>query len=247
MRWMTLFALLVGSICLAQEPVARQTVSASSPDQPAGAPERTNITVPAGTRIPVKLTYSLSSKTARVGDTVHVVTVFPVTVDTSVAIPAGTYLEGVIDSVTKRPSHGRPAFQMRFTQLLFANGYTVDVEEATTQARREKPQPQSAGMYLLRDNGKPFWFVEPGVLGKSFAAQQPPPLTPPPNPGPSMGTAIGIGAAASVGAIVAVVLLAHSHNHAGYTFLDEGSPLELVLQKPLLLDATQVAGAITAQ
>lgn len=119
------------------------------------------------------------------------------------------------------------------------------MEGAATQAQREKPAPRTASAFLVRENnGKQFWLSEPGVIGESLAAQ-PPPLQPPPNPGPSMSAVVGAGVALTAGAIIATVLL--TRNHTGYTFLDEGSPLELVLQKPVTLDATQVAGAIAAQ
>src|SRR5208337_2255837 len=85
------------------------------------------------------LTYSVWSKTAHAGDAVHAVTAFPVTVGTTVAIPAGTYVEGVVDKVWRRASANHPALQIHFTRMLFANGYTVSLESATTEASAAKP------------------------------------------------------------------------------------------------------------
>ncbi len=107
MRLFAFAALLTAFGCQAQEPA-----------QPAaGAPA---ITVPAGTKVPLRLTSPLGTKTARPGDTVHAEAAFPVTVSNKVAIPPGTYLDGVIDQVTRRGSHA--GFTMHFTNMVFANG-----------------------------------------------------------------------------------------------------------------------------
>lgn len=172
MRKMAMVALLSATGCLAQEAAPPQSPVAAAKEQAPVAARQSAITVPAGTKIPVKLTYSLWSKTARTGDGVHAVTVFPVTVGTTVAIPAGTYVEGVIDKVTKRASANHPALQMHFTRLLFANGYAVEVEDATSEAQAEEPgaavlaasaPEESAPNNLLAGNA--------GGLGNFFAAQ----------------------------------------------------------------------------
>ena len=79
--------------------------------------EKQTITIPVGTRIPLALASPITSK-ARPGDAVRAVTGFPVTVGTQLAIPVGTYVEGVIDKVTKGGRSG-PSLQMHFTRILF--------------------------------------------------------------------------------------------------------------------------------
>jgi hypothetical protein len=78
------------------------------------------IALPAGTRIPLALATPISSR-ARPGDIVRAVTTVQVTGGSRVAIPAGTYVEGVI---TELEGPG-PAVRIRSSRLLFANGYAV--------------------------------------------------------------------------------------------------------------------------
>lgn len=245
MRWMTWIGLLAATGCVTQEATPPQPAAASAAqEQTPAAAQRPTITVPAGTRIPVKLTYSVWSKTARPGDAVHAVIVFPVTVDTTVAIPEGTYVEGVIDQVSKRASPNHPALQMHFTHLLFANGYTVSLQGATSEAMAEENGTTLSAAGLEGDSAQ----KEPSPrslipMGYLFAAQQPPVLTQPSMPGPSVGEMVGIGVGATVAFVVTMVLLGHHHN-TGYTLLDAGTQIEILLQNPLTLDADQVAAAV---
>lgn len=243
MRRMAIVALLSATGCLAQEAAPPQSPVTAVQEQTPAAAQQLTITVPAGTRIPVKLTYSLWSKTARTGDAVHAVTVFPVTVDTTVAIPAGTYVEGVVDKVAKRASANRPALQMHFTRLVFVNGYAVPLEDATSEAKNGEPgvrpstaSPEGEG---FQESARP---ASLSIAGNSFAAQQPPVVTPPPMPGPSMGKVVGISMGASVALVVTMVLL--GRHRGGYTLLDSGAQLEMVLQNPVTLDGEQVAAAV---
>ena len=62
----------------------------------------------------------------RPGDPVYLQTTFPVAENNRILIPAGTYVQGVVDNV-KRPGRvsGRAELLMHFTTLIFPNGYTV--------------------------------------------------------------------------------------------------------------------------
>ena len=95
--------------------------------QAASSPNNSEIVVPAGTTVSLALTSPILAKTARTGAGVYAVTVFPVAVNNQMAIPAGTYVQGQIDAMT-RPGWLSPhaQFQMHFTKLIFANGYTVE-------------------------------------------------------------------------------------------------------------------------
>jgi hypothetical protein len=52
-----------------------------------------------------------------------------VTVGKQLAIPVGTYVEGVLDKVTKGGRSG-PSLKMHFTRLDYVNGYSVDIDDA---------------------------------------------------------------------------------------------------------------------
>jgi hypothetical protein len=55
--------------------------------------ERGKLLVPAGTRVPVVLKNAISTKSARVGDSVYAQTSFPIAVNNRMVIPAGTYVQ----------------------------------------------------------------------------------------------------------------------------------------------------------
>ena len=246
MRRIALVTLLTATSCWAQEALQPQSTSSVVQEQaPASAQtaKKLTIIVPAGTRIPVKLTYSLWSKTVRAGDAVHAVSVFPVTVDTTVAIPEGTYVEGVIDKVWRRPSADHPALRMHFARLLFANGYTVPLEGATTQVKAGEP---GAVLSATSANGESAPSDPPPgsqtMVGNGYAAQQQPGLPPAPKFGPNMGVVVGASLGATAALIVTAVLL--GRHRGGYTLLDAGSQVEMVLQNPLTLEAQQVAAAL---
>jgi hypothetical protein len=79
--------------------------------------------LPAGTRIPLTLVNSLSSKTAKIGDLVFFKTVFPVASGNRIVIPVGS---GVMGEITKlqRPGRirGKGEIAIRFTKLTLPSG-----------------------------------------------------------------------------------------------------------------------------
>ena len=101
-----------------------------------------NLVVPAGTKVILSLTGPVWSKSAHIGDSVYGVTAFPVSINNTMAIPPGTYVEGQIDSIT-RPTRktNRAEFQMHFTKMIFANGYavTLPVPPANPAASQNAP------------------------------------------------------------------------------------------------------------
>lgn len=101
--------------------------TASSP-QAAESNQNSVVMVPAGTRVELSLTSPVWSRTVKVGDPIYAMTNFPVAVHSQIVIPQGTYAQGQIDSFTK-PGWLSPhaQFQIHFTKLIFANGYTVDL------------------------------------------------------------------------------------------------------------------------
>src|SRR5271165_4980972 len=247
MRRMAMIALLTATSCWAQEPATQQASAPAAQDQaqlPAQATQKSTIIVPAGTKIPLKLTYSLWSKTARLGDAVHAVTVFPVTVDTTVAIPEGTYAEGVVDKVWRRSSANHPALQMHFTRLLFANGYAPPLDGAMTEVKVEQPGPvpPTTSADLGSVQGSPLPESQSMFVNGFGAQQQPPTFPPPPKVGPNMGAVIGASLGGTAAILITGILL--GHHRGGYTVLDAGSQVDMVLQNPLTLDAEQVAAAL---
>jgi len=123
MRRLALMILLTASAATAQnKPDVQGPAQAATP--------KPKIVVPAGTTVPLALTEPIPARSAKVGDTVYAETAFPVVVNNQMAIPAGTYVQGQIDSLT-RPGWFSPhaQFQIHFTKIIFTTGYTVQFQD----------------------------------------------------------------------------------------------------------------------
>ncbi|MGH9504065.1 MAG: hypothetical protein ACRD20_14530 [Terriglobales bacterium] len=120
MRTMIMVFLACG-LAAAQASSATQSNSSS-----ASAADASQLTIPSGTKVPLALKQSISTKNAREGDAVYAVTTFPVVINDRILIPAGTYVQGRISSV-KRGGHikGRAEVLMHFSTLIYPSGYTV--------------------------------------------------------------------------------------------------------------------------
>jgi len=125
-------------------------------------------TIPAGTRIELAVTAPVWARTAKPGDALYKQVDFPVIVGKSVAIPAGTYVQGTIQSIT-RPSRfrSRAEIQALFTSIIFANGYAAQLPPLFASANEPAPAPLAATLMkltidvntvndLLLDNGAQF-------------------------------------------------------------------------------------------
>jgi Bacterial conjugation TrbI-like protein len=227
MRLLLIVVLLTATTCVAQEPTM-EVRQAAPPEL-----EKHTLTIPAGTRVPLTLTSPMRARATKKGDSVRAVTTFPVTAGQQVAIPAGTYVEGVIDKMIKRGPTGSTGLEMHFTRIVFPNGYNVPLENATAVAKAG-----STGANIQ----------ESAASGSSSATanaegfQQPP--TPPPLPrvGPSPGVVAGT--VLGVGAAVTVVAILLGRHRAGDIVFDSGYQFEMVLETSLVLDADRVADAM---
>ena len=231
--------LLVISTCPAQIPApnAQPLPTQTQAPAPMTSPAQT-IVVPEGTRIPATLSASITTKSARRGTTVRAVPAFPVSVGTQVAIPVGTYMEGVIDKVT-RGSSDISSLHIHFTRMVYANGYTVDIDGINTDAKAMRPEFDRGSNSL-----EPAAFAGGDAPHLALAAQQSPEPPPLPHPGPSMGTAIGIGVGLAAGGVIAAVLAVHHSRASNGVLFDAGTQFEMVLQSSLSLNAASVAAAV---
>jgi hypothetical protein len=99
---------------LAQEPAA-------------GGPKPPEYTVGPGTKIPLSLINTISTKHSAEGDRVYLETAFPVLVDGRIVIPVGSYVAGTVTQI-KKPGRmsGRGELYVRFDSLTLPNGVTRD-------------------------------------------------------------------------------------------------------------------------
>ncbi len=135
---------------------------------------KSSLVIPAGTTVSLALTSPILAKTAKAGDSVYAETAFPVAVKNQMAIPPGTYVQGQIDTLL-RPGWLSPhaQFQMRFTKIIFANGYTVELGGPQLVQVGQPPTPPddvipavasayvlvSSASDVLLDNGTQFEMV----------------------------------------------------------------------------------------
>jgi hypothetical protein len=155
MRLLIVVGLCTGVACAGQGPVATLAPAVSQNQvEKKDSPEKPSITIPAGFKVVLALTSPVWSATAKAGDNVYAISAFPVSIDNQMAIPPGTYVEGRIDALMK-PTHrtNSAEFQIHFTKLIFANGYTVQLLENTPAATAAVYVQVSYASDILLDNG----------------------------------------------------------------------------------------------
>lgn len=217
-------------------PVAPQTTA---------TPQAQSVTVPAGTAIPLTLVSPIKSRSTKRGDTVRAMVAFPVTTGTQLAIPAGTYVEGTVTRLVPNTLKNKlPEVEIHFTRMVFTNGYAVDLDANSTQARLEEPVTKTPAQESARsETGS----AEEPAGSFSFAGQfptQPPPPTLPPLNHPNMGAIIAAGLGGTAAFTIGMILLArHRATHTDYVLFDSGWQFQMVLTAPLSLQVAQVNAA----
>jgi type IV secretion system protein VirB10 len=197
-------------------------------------PPENKIVVPAGSKVLLALKAAVDTKTAKPGDMVYLTSTFPVIVNDHVVIPAGMDVMGVIDSV-ERPGRvkGRAKVTMHFTTLIFPNGSVIEVPGSANAV------PGAGGPTV---QGKENTIEQAGTKGQDARTIQTTTLT-----GAGVGglatigggnSAAGVGYGALGGAVggVAYTLLTRGKD----VVLQAGQPLEMALQRPLVLDEKDV-------
>lgn len=102
-----------------------EPAAASDPQAPAQA---SDYVVQAGTRVLLRLTNAVNTKTAAVGDRVYLQTAVPVFVNGRLVIPRGSYVTGTITE-THRAGRvkGRSELSVRFDSITLPNGVNRDL------------------------------------------------------------------------------------------------------------------------
>jgi len=94
---------------------------------PVDQPAADHFVVPPGTKVPLSMINSVSTKTASEGERIYLETVFPILANGKIVIPPGSYVAGTVTDV-KRPGRlkGRGELYIRFDSLTLPNGVTRD-------------------------------------------------------------------------------------------------------------------------
>jgi hypothetical protein len=245
--------LLVAFTCFAQDQgqdqnknkdeAQPQTTPAASPtsSQPATPTPPSTVTIPAGTHFALVLTNPVSSRTIHRGDVVYAQTTAPVTVGDHVLIPAGTFVQGKLDKLTR--DGNRAQMLMNSASVVFPDGYVaniagplnVDTDEGTAwrnpsdAAKTGAIIAPMAGAGLGALIGAAAHTTQSSTLGGTTITSSSP-------KGLMIGSAVGTAA----GVAVMLAILLHSHGF----FVDVGSPMEMTLPQPLTLSETQLADAL---
>src|SRR5579863_6769554 len=204
------------------------TLAGQGVDKDAPAPQTPDVKVyqvEPGTRIPLSMINSVSTKNAAPGERVYLETVFPILVDSKIVIPPGSYVAGTITKV-QRPGKvkGRGEFFLRFDSLTLPNGVTRDFRARVSglDGRASEELDRNEGSIKSEGNksGDTRTVVETTVAGASVGALA----------GSVAGaTAVGagVGAAAGAAAGLATVLFTRGPD----AVLAKGTTVEMVLDR----------------
>ena len=192
--------------------------------------------VPAGTKIPLTLRSALSTKTAKPGDAVYLESSFPVIVGGRVVIPAGVFVQGYVDGLSRGgKTKGRAELMMHFVSMAFPNGVVIALPGAVDKVPNTKGAEVVDKEGLIKaqsgkaDDAKLVGTTTltgagvGGLVGWSSGS-------------PGLATGIGAGAGAAAG-VIAVMM-----KHGQDIVFPEGSTVVMVMQRPLQVQEQQLAG-----
>jgi hypothetical protein len=190
--------------------------------------------VPAGTKVPLSMINSVSTKTAGEGDRIYLETVFPILANGRIVIPPGSYVAGTVTDV-KRPGrvHGRGELYVRFDSLTLPNGVTRDFRARIGSLDGTAPDTLDKSEGKVKSEGSKAGDLKTigeaagagaGVGGLAGAAAG------------HAGMGAGIGAAAGAAAGLIGVLVTRGPE----AVLAKGTTMEMVLDRQLLFTAAEL-------
>lgn len=186
-----------------------------------------------GTRIPLSMVNSVSTKTTGPGERVYLETTFPIAVDGKIVIPAGSYVLGTVTE-SKRPGKvkGRGEFRLRFDSLMLPNGVTRDfrAQVAGLDGRATEDLDKKEGVIRSEGNksGDARAIGETATTGAAVGGLA--------GIGRAPGMGAGIGAAAGATAALIGVLVTRGPD----AVLAKGTTVEMVLDRRLTYDESEL-------
>ncbi|MGA8110842.1 MAG: hypothetical protein WB974_15515, partial [Acidobacteriaceae bacterium] len=165
---------------------------------------------------------------------------FPVAVGNRVIIPAGVYVQGVIDEVV-RPGriHGKAQLNMHFTSMIFPNGSVMEIPGMVnnlpgSQNQSVKGQEgtiqQDGGSNKAHNAGEVAKVSVPTGAGVGSISGLP-------SDHPLAGGLAGAGVGLAAAGIVALL------THNAEVNIPAGSQVEMVIQHPIELPVADLTGA----
>jgi type IV secretion system protein VirB10 len=219
------------------ESAAPQLPSSATPADANPPPARKTYTVPAGTKVLLELRSAVDTHSAKPGDGVYLSSTFPVVVGNRVMIPAGVYVQGVVDRVQRAGQvKGRAQLDMHFTSIIFPNGSVVEIPgvvDSVPGAKDQSVKNEEGTIEQKPDKGRDAARVAEigipvgGTVGTIGGVATGHPL------------AGGLGGLAAGAAAAGIVSL---FTRGADVTLASGTQVEMVLQRPLLLEDANLAG-----
>jgi hypothetical protein len=226
--------LLIPAVGLAQQE-NKAAPPALSQRSPAGVAHQ--LTIPAGTKVPIALRNAISTKGNHEGDPVYAQTTFPVVMDDRIVIPAGTYMQGRIAAI--KPAgrmNKRAEVLMHFTTLIYPSGYTVVLPGSLENAPAvDKAQVKDKEGTIKADSDKAqkaATVAVPAAEGGALAG--------------GLSTGSRVGALAGAGAGAAAGILGVMLTHGNEVRLTPGMTFEVVLQRDVPVDAARIKASAMA-
>jgi hypothetical protein len=209
-------------------------------EAPTTPQEEKQFVVDPGTRIPLSLINSITTKTAAEGDRIYLETVFPILVSGKVVIPPGSYVQGTVTQV-KRPGRlkGRGEIYLRFDSLILPNGVLRDFRArvGALDGRASEELDKAEGKVKSEGNkgGDAATVAQGAASGASIGAIAG-------AIGGHTGMGVGIGAAAGAAAGLAAVLLTRGPE----VVLAKGTTVEMVLDRAIQFKEDELASNTNA-
>jgi hypothetical protein len=228
----------LGSSADAQALTPAQTplVPGSDPGSSAPGGGMKTYTVPAGTKVLLTLQASVNTKSAKPGDGLYLQSAFPVIVGNSVLIPAGMYVQGVVDSV-ERPIRmkGHTQMKIHFTSMIFPNGSVVEIPgELNSIPGSTGPRVKTGGEGTVEQTGNAGDVAKSAGKGAIYGASGGVLV------GSAEGSALkGLGYGGIAGALAGAAVSLFTHGKE--IDIPAGSQVEMVLQRPLILQASNLS------
>jgi type IV secretion system protein VirB10 len=223
-------------------PSASAAAPTTAPQEPAAPvpppPAPKTYTVPVGTKVLLQLRSGINTKSAKPGDGVYLASTFPVVVGNRVMIPAGVYVQGVVDRVARAGRvKGQSQLDMHFTSIIFPNGTVVEIPGIVNSlpgASKQTVKEDGEGTIQQnadkgRNAGKTAEIAIPtgGTVGSIGGLADGHPLA---------GGIVGIGAG------VAAVGLVSLFTRGADVNIESGTQVEMALQRPLILEDENLTG-----
>jgi len=216
------------------EPTSQGVPAAVTPTAISAA--KKTYTIPAGTKVLLQLRSSVNTKSARAGDGVYLSSTFPVVVGNRVLVPAGVFVQGMVDRVVRAGRvKGKAQLDMHFTSMIFPNGTVVEIPGMVSGLPGASKQDVKNGEGTIEQDKD-----KTRNAGKTAEVAIP--------TGGTIGSVAGLGSGhplaggfGGIGAGLAAVGLVSLFTRGADVNIEAGSQVEMVFQRPMILEEANLA------